>query len=112
MKFYYKGRLVRVDMVHRYQYVVVEGEDRIRSFQKTQEDAESVADGIRADIDKTISRFETALRQDEVTRMREPTGFVREIWQNYQCHSEIAAAIRRMRRRRDSIRVVPLEIRN
>ena len=110
MNFYRNGQLVRVDMVHRYQYVVVEGEDRIRSFQKTRADAEAVANSIRKDIDRDISKFEAALQQDDVTRLWEPTGFIREIWQDYQCQSEIAAAIRRMRRRRDSVRVEPLEI--
>ena len=112
MNFYWNGKHVRCDMVHRYQYVVVEGEDRIRSFQKTRADAEDVANSIRTDIDKTISKFEAALQQNDVTRLWEPTGFIREIWQDYECQSEIAAAIRRMRRRRNSVRVEPLEIRD
>ena len=112
MNFYWNGKHVRCDMVHRYQFIVVEDVDRIQSFHKTRTAAEDVANGIRANIDKDIRRFEAALDLDEVARTREPCGFIREIWQEYKCQSEIAAAIRRLKRRRESVRVETLEVKD
>ena len=109
MKFYIGDRLVRVDMVHRYRYAVMEG-DKVISFQKNKKDAEEVAAGWRSWRNDTIGRFEKALRQDELYRLREPSKISRSVWDDYHCAAEIFAAIGRMRKIRDTIRVVPLKI--
>ena len=109
MKYYYNGQLLFVDMVTPYRFAVLEG-DKVISCQQNRAAAEEAADCRRDWRDRIIRQFETALQQDAVTRSWEPKGFGSEIWNDYQCQSEIAAAIRRMRRTRDSIRVVPLEI--
>lgn len=110
MKYYLDGRLLFVDMITPYRFAVLEG-DKVITCQQNRAAAEEAAADRRAWRDRIILQFEAALRQDAVTRSWEPKGFIREIWNDYQCQSEIAAAIRRMRRTRDSIRVVPLDVR-
>ena len=109
MKFFIGDKMVRVDMVHRYRYAVMEG-DKAISFQKNKKDAEEVADGLRAWRNDTIRRFEEALRQDELYRLREPSKISRAVWDDYHSAAEIYAAIGRIRKTRDTIRVVPLNI--
>ena len=109
MKFYIGDKLVRVDMVHRYRYAVMEGE-RVITFQKTRENAEAAADCLKASREGNIRRMEAALHQDQLARQREPLKISRDVWDDYHSAAEICAAIARMRRNRDSIRVVPLKI--
>lgn len=112
MKYYYNGKLLFVDMVHNYQFAVVEG-DRVISTQQTRRGAEIMAEAQRQSRREFIRRLQGALDHDEVTRMQEADGrLFRSIREDYQTPSAIHAAIRRQKRTLESIRVEPLEIKD
>lgn len=109
MKYYYNGKLLFVDMVHNYQFAVVEG-DRVISTQQTRRDAEIVAERQREGRRAFISRLQRALDLDETTRMQETDGrLFRAIRDDYPTPSLIHAAIARQKKTLASIRVEPLE---
>ena len=111
MKYYYNGKLLFVDMVHNYQFAVVEG-DRVISTQQTRRGAEIMAEAQRQSRREFIRRLQGALDLDEVTRMQESDGrLFRSIREDYPTPSAIHAAIQRQKRTLASIRVEPLEVR-
>lgn len=109
MKYYYNGKLLFVDMIHNYQFAVVEG-DRVISTQQTRRGAEIMAEAHRQSRREFIRRLEGALDLDEVTRMQEADGrLYRSIREDYPTPSAIHAAIARQKRTLASIRIEPLE---
>lgn len=109
MKYYYNGKLLFVDMVHNYQFAVVEG-DRVISTQQTRRGAEIMAEAKRQSRREFIRRLQGALDLDEVTRMQDSDGrLFRTIREDYPTPSAIHAAIARQKKTLASIRVEPLE---
>ena len=110
MKFYLDGRLLFVDMIHRYAYVVVEGDRPPISYHFTRDSAERSAAEQRERRREYIRQFEQALDLDEITRMQEaPARLYRSIREDYPTPSAIHAAIQRQKKTLASIRVEPLE---
>ena len=110
MKYYYNGKLLFVDMIHNYQFAVVEG-DRVISTQQTRRGAEIMAEAHRQSRREFIRRLEGALDLDEVTRMQGSDGRLFRSIREDPTPSLIHAAIQRQKRTLASIRVVPLEVR-
>lgn len=112
MKYYYNGKLLFVDMVHNYQFAVVEG-DRVISTQQTRRGAEIMAEAQRQGRREFIRRLQGALDLDEVTRLQKSDGrLFRSIREDYPTPSAIHAAIARQKRTLASIRIEPLEIKD
>lgn len=112
MKFYLHGRLLFVDMIHPYAYVVVEGDRPPISYHYTRDSAERSAAEQRERRREYIRQFERALDLDEVTRMQGSDGrLIRSIREDYPTPSAIHAAIQRQKRTLASIRVEALEVR-
>ena len=109
MKFYCEGNFLFIDMKHRYQFAVMEG-DRVITCQKERVQAEATADELRRARRKNIEALKNGLCRDPAQNREGDKVFGRAIHELYPSDGLIYGAIRRQQAAHDSIRVVPLTV--
>lgn len=110
MKFYLGDRLLFIDMNHYYTHCVVEGEDRVLCCHKSLSDAERVCREIRSQKFSKVREFRTLLDNGHAYSSDKKTAYGMDPKVLYPTSGLLFAAIRRMEKTANSIRVMPLTV--
>lgn len=110
MKYYLGDKLLFVEMVQKYTHCVVEGEDRVICCQKSPSEAQRVCREIRAQKYRRYEDMQRLLDGGHEYTAASTTMFGTDLKDLYPTAGLLHAAMRRIRKNAESVRVVELTV--
>lgn len=110
MKYYLEDKLLFIDMVQKYTHCVVEGEDRVICCQKSLPEAERVCRDIRAQKYRRYEDMQRLLDGGHEYMSASTAMFGTDLKDLYPTAGLLHAAMRRIRKNAESVRVAELTV--
>lgn len=110
MKYYLGNKLLFVDMAQKYTHCVVEGEDRVICCQKSLSEAQRVCADIKLQKHSKIRELQELFETGHAYSSEKKTAFGIDPRELYPTAGLLRAAIRRMQKTAESVRVMPLTV--
>ncbi|MBR3975311.1 MAG: hypothetical protein IKJ88_05560 [Clostridia bacterium] len=110
MKFYLNDKLLFVDMHHHYTHAVVEGEDRVICCQKSEAAAKKVCLELKMQKGEILNEMNEILIKGHAYSSPKKTAYGIDFRELYPTAGLLVAAVHRLERNINSIRVEPLTV--
>ncbi len=111
MKYYLEGKLLFIDMNHKYTHAVVECDPpRVLACQRTEKDAIEVCKQIKLQKYKKVDEMKELLEKGHAYMSKKNASFGTDIKEQYPTAGLLVAGIRSLEKYISSIRIVRLDV--